>query len=137
MISPPQNMKPYLGHYARIMHAYSLLRVLLCFLSSPVSSRAPSSSSIRSLPRRRSSSSWQDHIYIYIYLYTYIYTYLHIYAYIYLYTHIHIHVVPWPADLRSNAAGSADGSDLRSTAPRWRSSSTANLPTKTIPTKLH
>ena len=31
MLSPPQTMKPYLGHYARIMRAYSLLRVLLCF----------------------------------------------------------------------------------------------------------
>ena len=36
MLSPPQNMKPYLGHYARIMRAYSLLRVLLCFLSTRV-----------------------------------------------------------------------------------------------------
>ena len=26
-------MKPCLGHYARIMRAYSLLRVLLCFLN--------------------------------------------------------------------------------------------------------
>ena len=33
MLSPPQNMKPYLGHYARIMRAHSLLRVLLCFLN--------------------------------------------------------------------------------------------------------
>ena len=32
MLSPPQNMKPYSGHCARIMCAYSLLRVLLCFL---------------------------------------------------------------------------------------------------------
>ena len=32
MLSPPQNMKPYLGHYARIMRAYSLLHVLLCVL---------------------------------------------------------------------------------------------------------
>ena len=32
MLSPPQNMKPYLGHHARIMRAYSLLRILLCFL---------------------------------------------------------------------------------------------------------
>ena len=32
MLSPPQNMKPYLGLYARIVRAYSLLCVLLCFL---------------------------------------------------------------------------------------------------------
>ena len=32
MLSPPQNMKPYVGHYDRIMRGYSLLRVLLCFL---------------------------------------------------------------------------------------------------------
>ena len=36
MLSPPQNMKPYLGHYARIIRAYSLLRVLLCFLIAEV-----------------------------------------------------------------------------------------------------
>ena len=30
MLSPPQNMKPYLGS---TMRAYSLLRVLLCFLT--------------------------------------------------------------------------------------------------------
>ena len=36
MLSPPQNMKPYLGHCGSIMRAYSLLRVLLCFLSGPV-----------------------------------------------------------------------------------------------------
>ena len=36
MQSPPQNMKPYLGHDARIMPAYSLLRVLLCFLTDGV-----------------------------------------------------------------------------------------------------
>ena len=32
MLSPPQNMTPYLGHYAPIMRACSLLRVLLRFL---------------------------------------------------------------------------------------------------------
>ena len=32
MLSPPLNMKPNLGHCGSIMRAYSLLRVLLCFL---------------------------------------------------------------------------------------------------------
>ena len=32
MLSPPQNMKPYLGHEGQ-HYAYSLLRVLLCFLT--------------------------------------------------------------------------------------------------------
>ena len=33
MLPPPQNMKPYLGHWGSIMRAYCLLRVLLCFLT--------------------------------------------------------------------------------------------------------